>query len=495
MTDGPAAGGVPPTGAAAGAAEHWVVVGAGSAGCVIAARLSERPDRHVTLLEHGPALPPGQVPPGIDGSDFFAALADPGRTFQDLCATRTAGGPPSPYLRGRGVGGSSAVNAMVALRGDREQYASWGWSDAGQAWDRVAIPTEPANDHELGTVDRALLAALSEAAPVPLTRRTGRRVTSAEAYLWPARDRPNLSVSPDSAVARVVFDAGRTRGVQLGDGTVIDADRVVVAAGAIHSPALLLRSGVEVPGLGLGLQDHPSAVFTLALRDHSDSDGGDTSADEPTSADAPTGDGNPTAAGPPAASTSTPARCGSGLAIGSAAHLTVGDSVIQLLPLNHLGPAPGAAGLGALMVALMTPVGRSGTVTIDAAGHPVVDFSLLSDARDLDALVAGTRLALDVLERAAFRAVVESVYIDDAGTTADTLNGPAAIQDWLRARCGDYVHASGTCAMGAVVDADYRVIGHPGLYVCDASIFPSIPHANTHLPTTMAAERFCLRHP
>ena len=434
--------------------QEWIVIGAGSAGCVVGARLSADSARHVTVLDDGPSLLPGKVPSAIDGPNFLAALDEPGRTHDGLVATRTSGGAASVYQRGRGVGGSSAVNAMVAKTIDPALCAKWGWVDADVAASRVQIPSEFAAPHELGPVDRALLAACPEARPAQLTRRDGRRCTAAEAYLWPVADRPNLDIRPDSRVDRVLFAGNRAVGVRLADGTEIPADRVVVAAGAIHSPAILLRSGLEVPGLGLCLQDHPSVAFTLQYR-----------------------------AGHVADST--------GLCVGSLLEKRIGDDTIQLLPMNHLGSE--APGFGLLMVALMTPTGMSGTVTIDAAGDPVINFDLLDDQRDLDALVAGVRLALDVVRRQAFIEIVDEVYIDGFGTTAEALTDDASIATWIRRNIADYVHATGTCGMGRVVDEHGAVKGHTDLYVCDASVFPSIPDVNTHIPTTLLAELLCAR--
>ncbi len=436
--------------------QHWLVVGAGSAGCVLANRLSADPARHVTLLDDGPDLAPGAIPAAIDGPNFLEALNEPGRTHSDLLATRTTGAEPSPYPRGRGLGGSSAVNAMVALRGSEQRYRDWGWHDVDAAWERVQIPAEAAADEELGVIDRALLAATPRTERALLTRKAGRRVTSAEAYLWPVLDRPNLTVRPNTAVERLrVSDRGVT-GVHLVDGTSIEADHVVVAAGAIHTPALLLRSGLDTPAIGQGLQDHPAAPLTLLLREGVDNNRG-------------------------------------GLVIGTLLHQHIGTDLVQLLPMNHLGRQPGAERLALLMPALMTPSGAEGTVTIDRDGQPLVDFALLSDNDDLAALGTAVRLALEVLSQPSFTDIVETVYIDEHGTTADALADDTTLLTWLRSRAGDYVHASSSCAMGVVVDNHFRVVGYEGLTVCDASIFPHIPDANTHLPVTMAAERFCLR--
>ena len=434
--------------------DSWVIVGAGSAGCVVASRLSEDPDRSVVLLEAGPADDPASSA-ALGGRDFFAAVDLPGRTFPSVAAARTPGGPSLPYVRGRGLGGSSAVNAMVALRGDPEIYASWGWDDVDEAWARVMIPTALPSAVEFGPLDRALLAAASDAAAVPLTRRDGRRVSAADAYLVPALGRDNIEVRTDASVARVVIDGLRACGVELVGGEVIEADHVVLAAGAIHSPALLLRSGIDTPGIGDNLQDHPSVAFTLRL-------------DEPD--------------------------------LGSSGALATGSILqrdgLQVLPLNHLGSAADVAGYGALMAAVMRPVGAAGTVRLasdDPTVDPLVEFNLLSDPEDLDQMVSGTNLVLDLLRREPFREVAREVYVDDHGTSWTALSDPERLVAWVRSAAGGYVHATGTCAMGTVVDRDGVVLGYPGLRVCDASVFPSIPDANTHLPTTMLAERLVAR--
>ena len=436
--------------------ESWIIVGAGSAGCVIANRLSADPGRQVTLLDSGPPLTPGAVPVGIEGPSFFAAMQEPGRMFPDLLATRAAGIEPTVYQRGRGIGGSSAVNAMVALRGSDSLYRGWGWTNVAEAWSRVQIPTELAAMSELGAVDRALLDD-DRAKQVQLTRTNGKRVTSAQAYLWPVLQRPNLLIRSATSVQRVRFDGRRATGVVLDDGSELEADHVVVCAGAIHSPVVLLRSDVDSPFVGAGLQDHPSVVFTLGLRDKAH-------------------------------------HHAAGLPIGSALHTYLGADLVQLLPMSNLGPGPETAGLGAVMAALMTPTGRAGSVKIDHAGTPVIDFALLDDPHDLAGLVAAAALAIELLGSRAFDEITDQVYIDDQGTTVEAISDTASIERWVLAHCGDYVHATSTCAMGTVVDEDFAVTGYQNLYVCDASVFPSIPDANTHLPTTMVAERFALQH-
>ena len=423
---------------------RWTVVGGGSAGCVLAARLSADPSNEVTVLETGPARRPAAGDVGVNddtsGSrSFFDDLADPARTHRNLTAVRVDGKAPTHYLSGRGLGGSGAVNAMIALEG-------------GPFVADHLVETELVPDYEWGAVDRALVAADPDAGPVPLTRCDGRRATVVEAYLDPIRSRPNLEVVSDVHVDRVVFDGRRAIGVVTAEGAQLDADRVVVCAGAIHTPAILLRSGVDTPGVGEGLKDHPSAPIALKLV-----------------ADA--------IADPSSVVASTMLR----------------RDGLQVLPMNHLGTK--ARGYGLLMPAVMN-VHSSGRVSLadpDPYIHPYVEFRMLSDPSDVAALVSGVELTLALLRHPAFEAIVTAAYIDDRGTTVDALDSPDRIADWLMCSVGDYVHASCSCRMGVVVDDDCRVNGYSGLFVCDASVFADIPPVNTHIPTVMLAETMAAR--
>lgn len=412
----------------------WIVVGAGSAGAVVASRVSEDPEHHVVVVESGSVEPPPAT-----GPSFFDAVALPGRTHEGLVAMRVDGQAPAPYLRGRGLGGSGAINAMVALRG--------GPFDADHR-----LHTELASEAELGPVDRALLTAAPDARRVPLTRRGEIRVTVADAYLSDASQRPNLELVGERDVDRVLLTGRQAVGVVLSDGTEIRADRVVICAGAIHSPAILLRSRLDTPGVGLGLKDHPSAPLTLGLRADAASDP-------------------------------------SSLAVGT----LLERGSIQVLPLNHVGRS--APGYGVLMPSLMR-VRSEGAVSLvddDPATHPRVEFRMLSHPDDVTGLTNAVVVALELLEHPAFGSIVHDVYVDDLGTTTSALRDRRDIADWLGTHVGDYVHAACSCRMGTVVDEQCRVIGYEGLYVCDASVFPDIPEVNTHLPTVMLAETMVTR--
>ncbi|MEP1124394.1 MAG: GMC family oxidoreductase [Ilumatobacter sp.] len=423
----------------------WVVVGAGSAGCVVTRRLVDA-GHDVTLVESGPALRAGAVPASISGADSFLALAEPGRTHDGLTARRMATTRRVPYPRGRGEGGSSAVNSMVALRGDPALYSSWGWHDAADMFDRVLVPVETPHTDEVGRLARILLEADARTRLAPLTRRHGHRVTAAEAYLWPVQDR--FEARPHDTVDVVEFDdTGCASGIRLADGTRIDADAVALCAGAIHTPAILLRSGITDPDVGRGLTDHPAAALTLRLRDRSGADGLSVSA-------------------------------------------LLEIDPVQVLALDHLGPgAP--PDIAVLLVALMRPVGAAGAVRLasdDPHVHPIVDLDMLEDERDVARLCDGVEEAIVLLRSAAFSAAIDGILIDDVGTPVDALDGRDAIESWVLRRGADYVHAA--CSTARALDDHGRVRGCERLVVADASAFPIIPDVNTHLPTMMLAERF-----
>lgn len=444
-----------------------VVVGAGSAGAVVAARLAQDATTSVLLLEAGPDHTSSATPAAIGGRNFYAALAEPSRTWPDLVARRTGTGQPLPYVRGRGVGGSSAINAMLALEGDTDDYddwrdrfgcQGWGWSDVAPAF--RALAEGLVTSDERTPVDRALTRAADgdiEIARFTMTAE-GRRASSADVWLEPARAGANLEVRGDALADRVLFEGARAVGMRLADGSELSAHHVWICSGAIHSPAILLRSGLIRAGIGRNLKDHASMQATLLLN----------------------------ASGRLADVDRLPFTVVRRFSSGAAPH------DLQLLPMGHLGVAE----RGMLMVGLMH-VQSAGTVTLasdDPHVDPSVDFAMFSAPVDLERLARGARELVRVLRHPAFAAICDDVVIDDEGTPLEAVD-----DEWLVEHPGSYVHAAGSCRMGrpddplAVVDADGTVIGCEGLSVVDASILPDLPRANTYLPTLMVAERVMAR--
>ena len=425
-----------------------VIVGAGAAGCVVAATLANA-EFDVTLVEGGPDRNPDDATAPVNSGDLFRA-ATARQYVYEAAATAGAGEPTRPYLRGVGIGGSGSINGLLLHRGTPEDYERWaalpgcdGW-DSGELWPRVQRRYDRGRTHERrGPVDALLAASL----PVEPARfaidATGRRACSATTDLDPVRRQ--IDVRTDAPVRRVLIEHGRCGGVELDSRETIDADLVVVCAGALQSPLLLQRSGVDRPGIGANLHDHPAIGVAVPLFE------------------------------------STPLDIAPTTVV---AHLTSGGSHphLQVLPLNRIGIDDHDTRAGALLIGVLEQYGR-GRIRREPDGSVTLDFNQNNDERDR----AAARLAAAFAHRIlATHPGIEHVPSPD--------EPPEVTDAWVATHRGEYLHAAGTCRMGsvdddgAVVDNTCQVIATPGLYVVDASIFPNQPRTNPYLATLAVAE-------
>lgn len=524
-----------------------VVVGAGAAGAVLAARLSEAPETRVLLLEAGgesrapwftvPMMTALLMRPGGSWNWSFKAEPSPGLDNR-----------PSDFPRGRALGGSTAINGMVHVRGLPSDYDAWAQAGLpGWSWERVrplflrtedfrgpgGLPEEHGTGGPLRVSRRPRpVSPLAEAyveagiaagypactdfnGPAPegfgwyhLANRDGRRESTASAFLRPARTRPNLTVLTGAEVLRVVVEHGAARGVEIahrGRTRVLRAEaEVILSAGVIGSPKLLMLSGIgpaeplhalglpviaEAPEVGRNLHDHVLIRVQHAAREGA----GLHYLSQPHRAALAFAQAALLGTGPMSV---FPLEAGAYVRSPGA---DLPDLQSHFLPalasaamrFNPFAPPPPGAGPGFMAnMSVMRPRSR-GTVELASADPrvpPVIRPNLLADRHDLERLIDGAEILREVFAQRPF----------DRWRGAELNPGPdlrtrAELEPWVRRTANTVYHPVGACRMGAdptsVVDGALRVRGVSGLRVADASVFPAIPSANTAAPSMMAGEK------
>ena len=542
-----------------------IVVGGGSAGAVMAARLSEDPRLRVVLLEAGQDTLPQAVPADI-ADTFPTSFFNRNYFWTNQTGAMRHGEPQRPFLQPKVMGGGSSVMGMISLRGLATDYdrweamgaKGWGWREVEPAF-RALTNDLDADTREQNQPGPYVVRRLPRASwplymhrmeaaagaraipsvhdiyttqgdaffPLPMAH-DDTRSTTARCYLDACvRARPNLRIIARAHVERVLLDGARATGVRVRHaGGVEDmaAREVVVSAGALNSPALLLRSGIgdsvalrksgvtpliDLPAVGRNYQNHVLLHFALTL--------------EPNSQLRPDQRNY----------VMTGMRASSGVE-----GCPAGDLFIFLI--GRVAPKTFGTRMGMVAVALNQPLSR-GSVTLaspDPDVAPIVEQALLSDARDRESMLIATRLAERLILEPGVRSCYREAYLLPREAPLRLINGtgmigaakalgaagvlaaPAAVRKAVMARAlapgrlvadrtqhrpltdaeilassGSMFHPSGSCRMGAVghaetvVDPECRVVGVDGLRVVDASVMPCLPSANTNLPTIMVAER------
>ena len=337
------------------------------------------------------------------------------------------------YAQGRGLGGSSLINGGVVTGEVPPDLA--GLLCLERPWAH-------------GVVADALLAAARDASEVRLVRRNGMRVTAFDMFLGP--DSPlgvasNLTIKANADVRMLLVNGRRVVGVQTAGGDEVLGDAVVLCAGAIGTPTLLLRSRIDTPGVGVGVQDHPAVRLAFDL---------DAQRFDPT----------------------VPA-------IAAGVH----RGAHQVLALDHVrADLP----LGVLITGLLRVESRGVVSLPDPDGPAAVSFNMLATSADLTALVTAARDLIAIARRRAFRDAVGQIYIDDHGTTMSQLRTAADIERWVQSTdLGGFHHVAASCRRGVVTDSNGWLRGYDRLAIGDASLLDGVAVTDPYIAVVAQALR------